>query len=194
MRAGGAVPATIAVLGGAPHVGLTDAQLERLARGGGDVRKCSRRDLPAVCAAGADGATTVSATMLLAAAAGIAVFVTGGIGGVHRGGQDSMDVSADLTELGRTPVAVVCAGAKSVLDIPRTLEFLETHGVCVAAYRADVFPAFFTADSGCAAPVRADSPAQVGARRPPQQGGRGGEATSLIAGTPFLLCHTRWLP
>eukprot|EP00887_Chlorella_sp_A99_P006732 scaffold3.g6732.t1 len=167
VRAHGAVPATIAILGGVPHVGLTPAQLERLARAGPAVRKASRRDLPAVMALGLDGATTVSATMLLAARAGIAVFVTGGIGGVHRGGEATMDVSADLTELGRTAVAVVCAGAKSVLDIPRTLEYLETQarrwGVCVAAYGADEFPAFFTRHSGCRAPCRADTPEQAAA-------------------------------
>ncbi|KAL4431940.1 hypothetical protein ABPG77_000207 [Micractinium sp. CCAP 211/92] len=163
VRANGATPATIAVLGGVPHVGLTPAQLQSLARAGKAVRKVSRRDLPLVMALGLDGATTVSATMLLAARAGIAVFVTGGIGGVHRGGESTMDVSADLTELGRTPVAVVCAGAKSVLDIPRTLEFLETQGVCVAAYGADEFPAFFTRHSRCPAPARVDSPAQAAA-------------------------------
>ena len=144
-------------------MGLTAAQLEQLARAGGSVRKASRRDLPYILALGLDGATTVSATMLLAARAGVAVFVTGGIGGVHRGGEATMDVSADLTELGRTPVAVICAGAKSVLDIPRTLEFLETQGVCVAAYGADEFPAFFTRHSGCAAPCRVDTPAQAAA-------------------------------
>ncbi|KAL4459061.1 hypothetical protein ABPG75_013926 [Micractinium tetrahymenae] len=163
VRAHGATPATIAVLGGVPHVGLTPSQLESLARAGKAVRKVSRRDLPLVMALGLDGATTVSATMLLAARAGIAVFVTGGIGGVHRGGEATMDISADLTELGRTPVAVVCAGAKSVLDIPRTLEFLETQGVCVAAYGADEFPAFFTRCSGCRAPARVDTPAQAAA-------------------------------
>lgn len=163
VRAHGATPATIAVLGGTPHVGLTAPQLESLARAGTVVRKVSRRDLPLVMALGLDGATTVSATMLLAARAGIAVFVTGGIGGVHRGGESTMDVSADLTELGRTAVAVVCAGAKSVLDIPRTLEFLETQGVCVAAYGADEFPAFFTRHSGCAAPARVDTPEQAAA-------------------------------
>jgi pseudouridine-5'-phosphate glycosidase len=110
-----------------------------------------------------DGATTVSATSLLASLARISVFVTGGVGGVHRGGEASMDVSADLTELGRTPIAVVCAGVKSVLDIPRTLEYLETQGVGVAAYQTDEFPAFFTRHSGCAAPARVESPAQAAA-------------------------------
>lgn len=161
VRAQGAIPATIAVLGGIPHIGLTPSQLESIARMGSSVRKVSRRDLPHVCGLGLDGATTVSATMLLASRAGISVFVTGGIGGVHRGGEVTMDVSADLTELGRTPVAVVCAGAKSVLDISRTLEYLETQGVCVAAYCTDEFPAFFTARSGCRAACRFETPAQA---------------------------------
>ena len=163
VRSNGAVPATIAILGGIPHIGLTAAQLERIARGGAAVRKTSRRDLPAVIALQQDGATTVSATMLLAARAGISIFVTGGIGGVHRGAETTMDISADLTELGRTPVTVICAGAKSVLDIPRTLEYLETQGVCVASYGVDEFPAFFTRHSGCLAPTRFDSPGQIAA-------------------------------
>jgi pseudouridine-5'-phosphate glycosidase len=163
VRSNGAIPATIAILGGVPHIGLTASQLKRIARGGEAVRKTSRRDLPAVIALRQDGATTVSATMLLAARAGIPIFVTGGIGGVHRGAEVSMDISADLTELGRTPVTVICAGAKSVLDIPRTLEYLETQGVCVAAYGVDEFPAFFTRHSGCRAPTRFDSPEQIAA-------------------------------
>jgi len=161
VRSNGAVPATIAILGGVPHIGLTASQLERIARGGTAVRKTSRRDLPAVIALRQDGATTVSATMLLAARAGISIFVTGGIGGVHRGAETTMDISADLTELGRTPVTVICAGAKSVLDITRTLEYLETQGVCVAAYGVDEFPAFFTRHSGCRAPLRLDNPGQI---------------------------------
>jgi pseudouridine-5'-phosphate glycosidase len=163
VRAAGATPATIAILGGACCIGLSTAQLEALARAGPAVRKVSRRDLPAVIASGGDGATTVAGTMILAAAAGIDVFVTGGIGGVHRGGESTLDVSADLTELGRTPVAVVCAGAKSILDLSRTLEVLETQGVCVAAYGADAFPAFFVPDSGLKAPSRVDTPAQAAA-------------------------------
>ena len=163
VRRGGAVPATIAVVGGECCVGLNDAQLERLARGGTAVAKVSRRDLALVAARGADGATTVSATMLLAARAGIRVFVTGGIGGVHRGGEASMDVSADLTELARTPVVVVCAGAKSVLDIPRTLEVLETNGVPVAGFGVDELPAFFTRRSGVRAPCRVDSAREAAA-------------------------------
>ena len=163
VRSNGAVPATIAILSGVPHIGLTSEQLERIARGGASVIKTSRRDLPAVMSLRKDGATTVSATMLLAERAGIPIFVTGGIGGVHRGGETSLDVSADLTELGRTPVAVICAGAKSVLDIPRTLEYLETQGVCVAGYGVDEFPAFFTRHSGCKAPTRFDTPRQIAA-------------------------------
>ncbi|KAG7669612.1 hypothetical protein Ndes2437B_g05795 [Nannochloris sp. 'desiccata'] len=163
VRSNGAVPATIAILGGVPHIGLTASQLERIARGGTAVRKTSRRDLPAVIALRQDGATTVSATMLLAARAGISIFVTGGIGGVHRGAETTMDISADLTELGRTPVTVICAGAKSVLDIPRTLEYLETQGVCVAAYGVDEFPAFFTRHSGCPAPIRFNSIGEIAA-------------------------------
>jgi len=158
VRAEGAEPATIAILDGVPHIGLTREQLERLGTLGPQVRKTSRRDLPFVLSQKLNGSTTVSATMILAAMAGIQIFVTGGIGGVHRGGETSMDVSADLTELARTPVAVVCAGAKSVLDIGRTLEFLETQGVCVAAYGADEFPAFFTPSSGFRAPCRVDCP------------------------------------
>jgi len=160
VRAAGAVPATIAILKGVVHIGLDDEQLELVAKTPG-VQKASRRDLPYVLSQGKNAATTVSATMILAAAAGIRVFVTGGIGGVHRGGEDSMDVSADLTELGRTPIAVICAGAKSVLDIPRTLEYLETQGVCVAAYGQAEFPAFYSRSSGCTAPCRVDSPADV---------------------------------
>jgi len=150
-----ATPATIAVLGGRLKVGLDDTELEHLARGG-DVRKVSRRDLPIVVAQGGDGATTVAATMWIAAQAGIEVFATGGIGGVHRG--QPFDVSADLPELAHTPVAVVCAGAKSILDLPLTLEWLETWGVPVIGYGSDEFPAFYTRSSGLPVDVRADSP------------------------------------
>ena len=153
VRAHGAVPATVAVLAGVPTVGLTDDQLMTLARAGPACLKTSRRDLAFVVASKRDGATTVSATMLLAAAAGVSVFVTGGIGGVHRGGAASFDISADLVELGRTPVAVVCSGVKSILDIRATLEVLETHGVAVATLGSgSAFPAFYTRDSGFSAP------------------------------------------
>jgi len=158
LRSQGVTPATIGILGGKVHIGMTSEQLETLGKLGLECRKVSRRDLAAAVAAGQNGATTVSATMLLAHSAGIPVFVTGGIGGVHRGAEDTWDVSADLTELGRTPVCVVCAGAKSILDLPKTLEYLETQGVCVAGYRTDDFPAFFTPHSGLPLACRVDSP------------------------------------
>ncbi|NXE10406.1 YOW5 protein, partial [Lophotis ruficrista] len=148
----GAVPATVGILRGRIHVGLTDEELEFLASSK-NVVKVSRRDLPFVLSQGLSGGTTVSGTMIAAHKAGIPVFVTGGIGGVHRGGENTLDVSADLTELGRTPVAVVSAGVKSILDIGRTLEYLETQGVCVAAFgESREFPAFFSRQSGFQAP------------------------------------------
>ena len=162
IRDGGAVPATIAVLGGRPRVGLSPADLELLATDP-DVAKVSLRDLPYVIARGAHGATTVAATMRLAALAGIRTFVTGGLGGVHRGAQQTFDVSADLTELAQTDVAVVSAGVKSILDIGLTLETLETLGVPVIGYGTDEFPAFFSRSSGFAAPMRADSPEELAA-------------------------------
>ena len=155
VRSGGAVPATIAVMGGKIHVGLLDADLELLGRSA-DAIKVSRRDLPFVLSSGAVGATTVAATMICAELAGIEVFVTGGIGGVHRGAQTSFDISADLQELARTSVAVVCAGAKSILDIGLTLEYLETHGVPVLSAGQDNFAAFYTRDSGFKADFRLD--------------------------------------
>jgi pseudouridine-5'-phosphate glycosidase len=154
VRKYGAVPATIAILDGVIHIGLNEEQLQKLGKLGQKCIKCSRRDIAVVCATKGNGATTVSATMILAQKAGIHVFVTGGIGGVHRGVQETMDISADLTELGRTPICVVSAGIKSILDIPRTLEYLETLGVTVGAYRTDEFPAFFTSKSGCKAQTR----------------------------------------
>jgi pseudouridine-5'-phosphate glycosidase/sugar/nucleoside kinase (ribokinase family) len=159
VRNSGAVPATIAILDGVCCIGLSDDELNRFAVLGaaGKVAKVSRRDLAACVARSGHGGTTVSATMLLADMAGVRVFVTGGIGGVHRGGELSLDISADLCELGRTPVCVVCAGAKSILDIPRTLEFLETQGVAVLALGTDEFPAFFTRRSGCPAPTRVET-------------------------------------
>ncbi|MGJ3264668.1 MAG: pseudouridine-5'-phosphate glycosidase [Salinarimonas sp.] len=162
VRAGGAVPATIAVIAGRIRVGLDDASLEALAQKS-DVMKLSRADLPFAVATGRDGATTVAATMICAAAAGIRVFATGGIGGVHRGVEETMDVSADLEELARTPVCVVCAGAKAILDLPRTLEALETRGVPVIGYRTDALPAFWSRDSGLPAPLRLDDPAAIAA-------------------------------
>jgi pseudouridine-5'-phosphate glycosidase len=150
VREAGAVPATIALVGGRLKAGLTDSELADLAEraSSGDIAKASRRDLSALVAAGADGGTTVAATMYVAHLAGIEVFATGGIGGVHRGAELTFDVSADLTELGNTPVTVVCAGAKSILDLPKTLEVLETHGVPVIGVGTDEFPAFFTRTSG----------------------------------------------
>ncbi len=162
VRSLGAVPATIAILGGEISVGLDDQALERLGRAG-DVAKVSRRDLAAVVARGLDGATTVAATMIVAAGAGIEVFVTGGIGGVHRGAERSFDVSADLTELGKTRVAVVCAGAKAILDLGLTLEVLETHGVPVIGFGSDRFPAFYTRDSGFGVDCQVDSAAELAA-------------------------------
>jgi pseudouridine-5'-phosphate glycosidase len=156
IRAEGAVPATIAVIGGRIRVGLTNDELQQLAQAP-DAMKLSRRDLPFAIATGRLGATTVAATMICAHLAGIEVFVTGGIGGVHRGGAETFDISADLQELARTPVAVVCAGAKSILDLGLTLEYLETHGVPVLSIGQDNFAAFFTPDSGLKADFRMDA-------------------------------------
>ena len=161
VRAHGAVPATIAVMQGVPTVGLSNDQIEQLGRQGRSVVKVSRRDLPFVVAARQSGATTVAATMILAAMAGIRVFATGGIGGVHRGAAESFDISADLLELAQTAVAVVCAGAKSILDLRLTLEVLETHGVPVVGYQTDALPAFFTRDSGFAVNYRLDTAAEI---------------------------------
>jgi pseudouridine-5'-phosphate glycosidase len=158
----GAVPATIAVLGGSPRIGLEPADLELLATSP-EVAKVSVRDLPVIIASGGHGATTVAATMRLAALAGIRVFVTGGLGGVHRGGHRTLDVSADLTELSTTDVAVISAGVKSILDIGLTLEALETLRVPVLAYRTNEFPAFFSRTSGHQAPVRVDTPDEIAA-------------------------------
>jgi pseudouridine-5'-phosphate glycosidase len=142
------VPATIAILDGRLKVGLRRDEIERIGGAGNGIAKVSRGDIPIVVARGGSGATTVAATMIIAALAGIRVFATGGIGGVHRGAATSLDISADLQELARSPVAVVCSGAKSVLDLGLTLEYLETHGVPVIGYRTDRFPAFFSRDSG----------------------------------------------
>ena len=160
VRAAGATPATIALLDGAIHIGLEADILERLAQTS-DAMKVSRADLAVCLAKRATGATTVAATMICAHLAGISVFATGGIGGVHRGAEDSFDISADLLELGATPVSVVAAGAKAILDIPKTLEVLETHGVPVIAYGQDDFPAFWSRSSGLSAPLRADSAAEI---------------------------------
>ena len=161
-REEGAVPATIAVIGGQLAVGLSDMEIERLGTTR-DTPKASRRDLPMLIARGSDGATTVAGTMAVAAMAGISIFATGGIGGVHRGAERSMDISADLEELARTSVAVVSAGAKSVLDIGLTLEYLETRGVPVLGYRTDALPAFYTRDSGFGVDARFDTPQEIAA-------------------------------
>lgn len=160
VRDSGAVPATIAILQGQITVGMTADELSYLAQAR-NVRKCSRRDFPIVLAAGGDGATTVAGTMIVAHLAGIQVFATGGIGGVHRGHPG--DVSADLMELAQTPVTVVCAGAKAILDLPLTLEVLETHGVPVIGYQCSEFPAFYTRRSGLPVDIRCDTPGEVAA-------------------------------
>ena len=157
VRAHGAIPATIAIVNGRLKVGLDAAEIEMLGKLGQQAIKVSRRDVPFVVAAKQSGATTVAATMMLAAMAGIAVFATGGIGGVHRGAQHSFDVSADLQELARTPVAVVCAGAKSILDLGLTLEYLETHGVPIIGFQTDSLPAFFTRESDFGVDYRLDT-------------------------------------
>ncbi|MFM2135949.1 MAG: Pseudouridine-5-phosphate glycosidase [Bacteroidota bacterium] len=162
IRKGGAVPATIAILGGVPCIGLDDDQLEHLGKAG-DVWKVSLRDLPYVISQRLDGATTVAATMRLAAMAGIRIFVTGGIGGVHRGAEKTMDVSADLQEMSHTDVAVISAGVKSILDIGLTLEYLETLGVPVVTFGSDSFPSFYSRESGFRSPLRLDTPASIAA-------------------------------
>jgi pseudouridine-5'-phosphate glycosidase len=159
-RANGAVPATIAVLKGVPTIGLQPADLERFGTAT-EVMKISRADLAYAIAMGRDGSTTVAATMILAHRAGIGIFATGGMGGVHRGAETSFDISADLTELARTPVVVVSAGAKAILDLPKTLEILETLGVPVIGYQTDEYPAFFSRNSGLKAPLRLDTPAEI---------------------------------
>ena len=163
VRANGAVPATIAILGGKLKAGLAKDEIEYLARKGQRIPKASRRDLPVLCARGADGATTVASTMIVAAMAGISVFATGGIGGVHRGAETTMDISADLEELAQTPVLVVCAGAKSILDLGLTLEYLETKGVPVAGYGTEELPAFYTRTSGFGVDFRVDTPEELAA-------------------------------
>jgi pseudouridine-5'-phosphate glycosidase len=161
VRAHGAVPATIAIINGRLKAGLSTQEIEILGRSGRDVIKVSRRDIPFIVAASQTGATTVASTMIIAAMAGIRVFATGGIGGVHRDAQNTFDISADLQELAHTPVAVVCAGAKSILDLRLTLEYLETHGVPVVGYQTDRLPAFFTRDSEFAVDYRMDTAAQI---------------------------------
>lgn len=161
IRDNGAVPATIGIMNGQIKIGLSESELEEFATNK-SVEKVSRRDFPYILASGKIGATTVAATMIAAQLAGIRVFATGGIGGVHREGEVTWDVSADLMELAGTNVAVVCAGAKSILDLGRTLEYLETHGVPVVGYRTDEFPSFFARESGFGVDFRLDTPEQVG--------------------------------
>ena len=172
----GAVPATVAILGGKLTAGCSVAEIEHLGKKGQAVAKASLRDLPVLTARGLDGATTVTTTMRIAHMAGISVFATGGIGGVHRGAETTMDISADLEELAQTPVMVICAGAKSILDLGLTLEYLETHGVPVIGYGTEELPAFYTRRSGFSVDARADSPEELAAifRAQRSMGIRGG--------------------
>ena len=163
IREHGAVPATIAVIGGRLKAGLTPEEIEYLGKTGRAVAKASRRDLPVLVARKADGATTVTTTMMIAHMAGIQVFATGGIGGVHRGAETTMDISADLEELSNTPVMVICAGAKSILDLGLTLEYLETKGVPVLGYQTEELPAFYTRKSGFSVDYRIDTPEELAA-------------------------------
>ena len=163
VRENGAVPATIAVIGGRLKAGLTPEEIEYLGKKGRGVAKASRRDLPVLVAQGRDGATTVTTTMIIAAMAGIKVFATGGVGGVHRGAETTMDISADLEELAQTPVMVICAGAKSILDLGLTLEYLETKGVPVIGYGTEELPAFYTRRSGFKVDYRLDTPEELAA-------------------------------
>ena len=159
----GAVPATIAIIGGRLKAGLSAEEIEYFGKKGLNITKASRRDLAVICARGMDGATTVTTTMIIAHMAGIKVFATGGIGGVHRGAETTMDISADLEELGQTPVMVVCAGAKSILDLGLTLEYLETKGVPVLGYGTEELPAFYTRKSGFHVDYRVDTPEELAA-------------------------------
>ena len=163
IRDEGAVPATIAVIGGRLKAGLTEEEIEYLGKKGLEITKASRRDLAVLVSRGQDGATTVTTTMMIAHMAGIKVFATGGIGGVHRGAEKTMDISADLEELAHTPVLVVCAGAKAILDLPLTLEYLETHGVPVIGYGTEELPAFYSRQSGLKVDYRMDTPEEIAA-------------------------------
>lgn len=163
IRENGAVPATIAIIGGRLKAGLSADEIEYFGKKGSEIAKASRRDLPVLVSRGEDGACTVTTTMMIAHMAGISVFATGGIGGVHRGAETTMDISADLEELGHTPVMVICAGAKSILDIGLTLEYLETKGVPVIGYGTDELPAFYTRKSGFGVDYRIDTPKELAA-------------------------------
>ena len=161
IRDNGAVPATIAIIGGRLKAGLSAQEIEYFGKKGGEIAKASRRDLPVLIARGQDGACTVTTTMMIAHMAGISIFATGGIGGVHRGAETTMDISADLEELGQTPVMVVCAGAKSILDLGLTLEYLETKGVPVIGYGTEELPACYTRKSGFGVDYRLDTPKEL---------------------------------
>ena len=191
IRDNGAVPATIAILGGRLKAGLTAEEIEYLGKKGQDVTKASRRDLAVLVSRKADGATTVTTTMMIAAMAGISVFATGGIGGVHRGAETTMDISADLEELASTPVMVVCAGAKSILDLGLTLEYLETHGVPVLGYGTKELPAFYTRKSGFEVDYRVDTPAELAAafRASLDLGLRGGMLVTNPIPEEFAMDH-----
>ena len=191
LRDNGAVPATIAILGGRLKAGLTAEEIEYLGKKGQDVTKASRRDLAVLVSRKADGATTVTTTMMIAHMAGIQVFATGGIGGVHRGAETTMDISADLEELASTPVMVVCAGAKSILDLGLTLEYLETHGVPVLGYGTKELPAFYTRKSGFEVDYRVDTPAELAAafRASLDLGLRGGMLVTNPIPEEFAMDH-----
>ena len=191
IRENGAVPATIAVIGGRLKAGLSEAEIDYLGKTGAAVTKASRRDLPILVAEGRDGATTVTTTMIIAHMAGIQVFATGGIGGVHRGAQQTFDISADLEELAHTPVMVVCAGAKSILDLGLTLEYLETHGVPVIGFGTKELPAFYTRKSGFEVDYRVDTPAELAAafRASLDLGLRGGMLVTNPIPEEFAMDH-----
>ena len=191
IREAGAVPATIAIIGGRLKAGLSKEEIDYLGRTGAGIPKASRRDLPVLVAQGKDGACTVTTTMMIADMAGIRVFATGGIGGVHRGAETTMDISADLEELASTPVMVVCAGAKSILDLGLTLEYLETHGVPVLGYGTKELPAFYTRKSGFEVDYRVDTPAELAAafRASLDLGLRGGMLVTNPIPEEFAMDH-----
>lgn len=191
IRENGAVPATIAIIGGRLKAGLTPEEIDHLGKSGHAVTKASRRDLPILVAEGRDGATTVTTTMMIAHMAGIRIFATGGIGGVHRGAETTMDISADLEELAQTPVMVVCAGAKSILDLGLTLEYLETKGVPVIGYGTKELPAFYTRKSGFEVDYRVDTPAELAAafRASLDLGLRGGMLVTNPIPEEFAMDH-----
>lgn len=183
VRENGAIPATTAIIGGKLKCGLKKEEIEYLGKKGLEVTKCSRRDIPMAIARGFDGATTVATTMIIAHMAGVSIFATGGIGGVHRGAQETMDISADLEELANTPVMVVCAGAKAILDIPLTLEYLETKGVPILGYHTDKLPAFYTRESEFKVDYRVDSPEEAARAFEAQRGA--GLHTGMLMANPI---------